>query len=206
MKWNFGCNLPRLATPPPTHTHTHTSFKAIRKVVPIFLWQVTSSIYCKKCHSQSFLDTIGTQVEALLCVLLQHKAHNLKMTNINFQTKATQVPRFKNYRCNLRTLSALYKQSLICFKYWFPFPRWVYSALYKINNTVMPILLAETIECVHIEQVSALFTFRLGQVLLYIKVRVFSVDATLISLVFLHLFYCATCFGPRTIFRRTHCP
>jgi hypothetical protein len=32
----------------------------------------------------------------------------------------------------------------------------------------MPILLAGTIEIVHIEQVSALFTFRLGQVLLYI--------------------------------------
>jgi putative copper export protein len=31
----------------------------------------------------------------------------------------------------------------------------------------MPILLAGTIEIVHIEQVSALFTFRLGQVLLY---------------------------------------
>jgi hypothetical protein len=37
----------------------------------------------------------------------------------------------------------------------------------KINNTVMPILLAGTIEFVHIEQVSALFTFRLGQGLLY---------------------------------------
>jgi putative copper export protein len=33
----------------------------------------------------------------------------------------------------------------------------------------MPILLAGTIEIVHIEQVSALFTFRLGQVLLYYK-------------------------------------
>jgi hypothetical protein len=31
----------------------------------------------------------------------------------------------------------------------------------------MPILLAGTIEIVHIEQVSTLFTFRLGQVLLY---------------------------------------
>jgi hypothetical protein len=31
----------------------------------------------------------------------------------------------------------------------------------------MPVLLAGTIEIVHIEQVSALFTFRLGQVLLY---------------------------------------
>jgi hypothetical protein len=33
----------------------------------------------------------------------------------------------------------------------------------------MPILLAGSIEIVHIEQVSALFTFRLGQVLLYIE-------------------------------------
>jgi hypothetical protein len=33
----------------------------------------------------------------------------------------------------------------------------------------MPILLAGTIEFVHIEQVSAIFTFRLGQVLLYCK-------------------------------------
>jgi hypothetical protein len=32
----------------------------------------------------------------------------------------------------------------------------------------MPILLAGTTEFVHIEQVSALFKFRLGQVLLYI--------------------------------------
>jgi hypothetical protein len=31
----------------------------------------------------------------------------------------------------------------------------------------MPILLAGTLEIVHIEQVSALFTFRLGQVVLY---------------------------------------
>jgi putative copper export protein len=31
----------------------------------------------------------------------------------------------------------------------------------------MPILLAGTIEFVHIEQVSALFTFHLGKVLLY---------------------------------------
>jgi putative copper export protein len=31
----------------------------------------------------------------------------------------------------------------------------------------MPIVLAGTIEFVHIERVSALFTFRLGQVLLY---------------------------------------
>jgi hypothetical protein len=52
------------------------------------------------------------------------------------------------------------------FKYCFPFPRWADSALYKINNTVMPIL-AGTIEFVHIEQVSALFMFDLGQVLLY---------------------------------------
>jgi hypothetical protein len=35
----------------------------------------------------------------------------------------------------------------------------------------MPILLARTIEFVHIEPVSALFTFRLGQVLLYIESR-----------------------------------
>jgi hypothetical protein len=39
------------------------------------------------------------------------------------------------------------------------------SALYKINNIF---LLAGTIEFVHIEQVSALFTFLLGQVLLYL--------------------------------------
>jgi Flp pilus assembly protein TadB len=32
----------------------------------------------------------------------------------------------------------------------------------------MPILLARTIEFVHIEQVSTLFTFRLGKALLYI--------------------------------------
>jgi hypothetical protein len=35
------------------------------------------------------------------------------------------------------------------------------------NNTVMPILLAGTTEFFHIEQVSAFFKFRLGQVLLY---------------------------------------
>jgi hypothetical protein len=52
------------------------------------------------------------------------------------------------------------------FKYCFPFPRCADSALYKINNTVMPILLAETIVVVHIEQVSPLFTFRLGEALL----------------------------------------
>jgi hypothetical protein len=52
------------------------------------------------------------------------------------------------------------------FKYCFPFPRWADSASYKINDTLMPILLAGTIEFVHIEQVFALFTFRLGQVLL----------------------------------------
>jgi putative copper export protein len=34
-------------------------------------------------------------------------------------------------------------------------------------NTVMPILLAGTVEFVHIEQFSTLFTFRLGQDLLY---------------------------------------
>jgi hypothetical protein len=39
--------------------------------------------------------------------------------------------------------------------------------LYKINNIVMPILLAATIQFVHIEQVSALFTFRLGQVVTF---------------------------------------
>jgi hypothetical protein len=37
----------------------------------------------------------------------------------------------------------------------------------------MPILLAGTIEIVHIEQVSALFTFRLGQVLLYIYIYIY---------------------------------
>jgi hypothetical protein len=41
--------------------------------------------------------------------------------------------------------------------------------LYKTNNTVMPILLAETVEFVHIEQVSALFRFFHGQVLLYLE-------------------------------------
>jgi putative copper export protein len=35
------------------------------------------------------------------------------------------------------------------------------------NNTVMRILLVGTTVFVHIEQVSAVFTFRLGQVLLY---------------------------------------
>jgi hypothetical protein len=39
-----------------------------------------------------------------------------------------------------------------------------------------------------------------------IKVRVFSVCATLISQVFYYLFYCATCYGPRTIFERTYFP
>jgi hypothetical protein len=34
----------------------------------------------------------------------------------------------------------------------------------------MPILVAGTIDIVHIEQVSALFTFRLGQVLLYLEI------------------------------------
>jgi hypothetical protein len=42
--------------------------------------------------------------------------------------------------------------------------RWADSTLYKINNTEMRILLAGTIEFVHIEQVSTLFTFCLGQV------------------------------------------
>jgi putative copper export protein len=37
----------------------------------------------------------------------------------------------------------------------------------------MPILLAGTIEIVHIEQVSALFTFRLGQALLYYIIAYF---------------------------------
>jgi hypothetical protein len=37
----------------------------------------------------------------------------------------------------------------------------------------MPILLAGTIEFVHIDQVSALFTFRLGQVFLYNENKVF---------------------------------
>jgi Flp pilus assembly protein TadB len=37
----------------------------------------------------------------------------------------------------------------------------------------MPILLAGTIEFVHNEQVSALFTFRLGKVLLYCYIIVF---------------------------------
>jgi hypothetical protein len=47
------------------------------------------------------------------------------------------------------------------------FPRWADSTLYKINKILLPILFAGTIEFLHIEQVSALFTFRLGQVLLY---------------------------------------
>jgi hypothetical protein len=50
------------------------------------------------------------------------------------------------------------------FKYCFLFPHWADSAVYKINNTVMPVLLAGTIEFVHIEQVSAIFTSRLEQV------------------------------------------
>jgi hypothetical protein len=37
----------------------------------------------------------------------------------------------------------------------------------------MPILLSGTIEFVHIEQVSALFKFRLGQVSLYLILRTF---------------------------------
>jgi hypothetical protein len=37
----------------------------------------------------------------------------------------------------------------------------------------MPILLAGTIEIVHIEQIPALFTFRLGQVLLYIYIYIY---------------------------------
>jgi hypothetical protein len=40
---------------------------------------------------------------------------------------------------------------------------------FRIIENVMPILRAGTIEFVHIEQVSALFTFRLGQLLLYIQ-------------------------------------
>jgi hypothetical protein len=43
-----------------------------------------------------------------------------------------------------------------------------FRIIQKKNNTVMPILLAGTTEFVHIEQVSALVKFRLGQVLLYI--------------------------------------
>jgi hypothetical protein len=50
------------------------------------------------------------------------------------------------------------------FIYYFPFQRWTDSALYKPNNTIMPILMDGTIEFLHTEQVSALFTFRLGQV------------------------------------------
>jgi hypothetical protein len=53
------------------------------------------------------------------------------------------------------------------FKYWFPFPCWADSTLHKINSTVMPILLAVTVEFVHIEEVSVFFMFRLGQVLLF---------------------------------------
>jgi hypothetical protein len=45
------------------------------------------------------------------------------------------------------------------FKHCFPFPRWADSTLYKINNTVMPILLAGTIEFVQNELVSALDKF-----------------------------------------------
>jgi hypothetical protein len=44
----------------------------------------------------------------------------------------------------------------------------------------MPILLAGTIEIVHIEQVSALFTFRLGQVLLYIYFCLSLIDLILV--------------------------
>jgi hypothetical protein len=44
-----------------------------------------------------------------------------------------------------------------------------FRIIQKKNNTVMPILLAGTIEFVHIEQVSALFKFRLGQVSLYYR-------------------------------------
>jgi hypothetical protein len=40
------------------------------------------------------------------------------------------------------------------FKYCFPFTRWADSALYKINTTVMPILMVGTIEFVHIEPYS----------------------------------------------------
>jgi hypothetical protein len=43
----------------------------------------------------------------------------------------------------------------------------IFRIIQKKNNIVMPILLAGTTEFVHIEQVSTLFKFRLGQVLLY---------------------------------------
>jgi putative copper export protein len=47
----------------------------------------------------------------------------------------------------------------------------------------MPILLAGTTEFVHIEQVSALFKFRLGQVLLYniINAVLFRLELALIA-------------------------
>jgi hypothetical protein len=47
----------------------------------------------------------------------------------------------------------------------------------------MPILLAGTIEIVHIEQVSALFTFRLGQVLLYMDTALLRPTYKLISVI-----------------------
>jgi hypothetical protein len=46
----------------------------------------------------------------------------------------------------------------------------------------MPILLAGTTEFVHIEQVSALFKFRLGQVLLYIYIHELMVIVQLLFL------------------------
>jgi hypothetical protein len=70
------------------------------------------------------------------------------------------VPKSNKYRCIFKTFSTLLQVIFNkLFKYCFPFPCWADSALYKINNTVMPILLAGTVEFVHIEQVSTLDKF-----------------------------------------------
>jgi hypothetical protein len=42
----------------------------------------------------------------------------------------------------------------------------------------MPILLASTVEFVHTEQVSFVFMFRLGQVLLYYEIMIYNDDNT----------------------------
>jgi hypothetical protein len=76
------------------------------------------------------------------------------------------VPKSNKYRCIFKTLSSSYKSFLINSNIAF-WPHWAYSALYKINNTVMPVILAGTIEFVHTEQVSTLDKFYCNRFSIY---------------------------------------
>jgi hypothetical protein len=66
-------------------------------------------IYCKKCYSQPFLNTIKQQAEALFRVLLQYKAHteNWPTLILKETVKAIQAP--KSNIGVFKTLSALNK-------------------------------------------------------------------------------------------------